>query len=73
MLIYVKQSFCIKNKDGQKWSAHNQDITTPPDWVVNDSYFKSLCDSGKITVHIDSKSIEVEQSNESKNNKRRAQ
>lgn len=61
MLIHVKQSFCVQNKDGQKWSAHNNDIVVPPEWVIHNDFFKTLCDDGKITVHVDSKSVELEQ------------
>lgn len=70
MIIYVKQSFEIKNKSGDKFSARNGDIVVPPEWVVNNEYFKSLCDCGKITVHIDSKTIETEQLNENKRSKK---
>mgnify|MGYP007022090459 CR=1 FL=1 len=64
MIIHVKQSFEVKAKDGTKWSARNNDIVVPPDWVVSHPFFKSLCDDGKITVHMDSKSIELEQAKE---------
>lgn len=71
MLIHVKQSFEVKSGDGEKYGARNGDITTPPEWVVHHPYFKSLCDSGKITVHLDSKSVEIEQAKESeKHNKK---
>lgn len=63
MLIHVKQSFEVSNKD-EKWSARNGDIVVPPEWVVHNDFFKALCDSGKITVHVDSKSIELEQAKE---------
>lgn len=64
MLIHVKQSFEVKNNSGEKYCARNGDIATPPDWVIHNAYFKALCDSGKITVHLDSKSVEVEQAKE---------
>jgi hypothetical protein len=64
MLIHVKQSFEVKNKDGQKYSARNNDLVTPPEWVVHNDFFKALCDDGKITVHLDSKSVELEQAKE---------
>ena len=62
MIIHVKQSFEVKNeKDGTKWKARNGDIVVPPEWVIHNSFFKAMCDDGKITVHMDSKSIELEQ------------
>lgn len=64
MLIHVKQSFEVKNESGAKYSARNGDIVTPPEWVVHNKFFQMLCDSGKITVHLDSKSVEVEQAKE---------
>lgn len=64
MLIHVKQSFEVVNKDGERWSARNNDIVTPPDWVIHHSFFKALCDDNKITVHVDSKSVELEQAKE---------
>lgn len=65
MIIHVKQSFELKNeKDGTKWAARNGDIVVPPEWVVGNAFFKRLCDAGKITVHIDSKTIELEQARE---------
>ena len=66
MLIHVKQSFEVKNSDGTKYSARNGDIVTPPEWVIHNRFFQMLCDSGKITVHLDSKSVEVEQAKEVK-------
>lgn len=65
MLIHVKQSFEVKNDSGEKYCARNGDIATPPEWVIHNSFFKALCDSGKITVHLDSKSVEIEQARES--------
>lgn len=64
MLIHVKQSFELSNSDGNKWSVRNGDIVVPPEWVVKNSFFKALCDDGKITVHIDSRSVELEQAKE---------
>ena len=65
MIIHVKQSFELKNeKDGTRWRARNGDIVVPPEWVPSNEYFKALCDAGKITVHIDSKTIEIEQARE---------
>lgn len=64
MLIHVKQSFEVKNENGEKFNARNGDIIVPPEWIVHNAYFKALCDSGKITVHLDSKSVEVEQARE---------
>lgn len=60
MLIVVKQSFEVKNESGEKFTARNGDLVVIPDWVAHNSYFKSLCDSGKITVHLDSKTAETE-------------
>lgn len=71
MLIHVKQSFEVKNSDGEKYSARNGDIATPPEWVVHNSYFKALCDSGKITVHIDSKALDEVAKEEVKNEKKK--
>ena len=64
MLIHVKQSFEVKNENGEKFNARNGDIIVPPEWIIHNAYFKALCDSGKITVHLDSKSVEVEQARE---------
>ena len=61
MIIHVKQSFEIRNNSGGKYTARNGDIVVPPEWVVHNNFFKALCDSGKITVHLDSKSVELEQ------------
>ena len=64
MICHVKQSFEVKNAYGEKFSARNGDIVVPPDWVAGCEYFKALCDAGKITVHIDSKALELEQAKE---------
>lgn len=64
MLIHVKQSFEVKNEHGEKFHARNNDIIVPPEWVIHNDFFKRLCDSGKVTVHLDSKSVEVEQAKE---------
>lgn len=64
MLIHVKQSFEVKNNSGEKFCARNNDIVVPPEWVIHNEFFKRLCDSGKVTVHMDSKSVEVEQAKE---------
>lgn len=64
MLIHVKQSFEVTSKDGERFTARNNDIVVPPEWVVHNPFFKALCDDGKITVHVDSKSIELEQAKE---------
>ena len=60
MIIHVKQSFEIQNKNGDKWGARNGDIVVPPDWVSQNNYFRALCDSGKISVHVDSKALDLE-------------
>ena len=60
MLIHVKQSFEVKNSDGEKYSARNGDLVSPPDWVIHNRFFKALCDSGKINIHLDSRSAELE-------------
>ena len=44
--------------------TRNNDIVVPPEWVIHNEFFKRLCDSGKVTVHMDSKSVEVEQAKE---------
>lgn len=64
MIIHVKQSFEVSNSSGEKYFARNGDIVVPPEWVIHNNFFKALCDSGKITVHVDSKSIELEQAKE---------
>lgn len=64
MLIHVKQSFEVTNSSGEKFAAKNEDIVVPPEWVIHNNYFKALCDSGKISIHVDSKSIEFEQAKE---------
>lgn len=65
MLIHVKQAFEVSNESGDKFNARNGDIIVPPEWVIHNNFFKKLCDSGKITVHMDSKSVELEQAKES--------
>ena len=64
MIIYVKQAFEVTNKDGEKYSAKNGFIGCPPDWVAEDPFFKALCAESKITMHIDNKSVDVEQAKE---------
>lgn len=64
MICHVKQSFEVKNALGERFSARNGDIVVPPDWVAHNDYFKLLCDAGKVTVHIDSKSLELAQAKE---------
>ena len=60
MIIHVKQSFELQDKSGEKWGARNGDIVVPPEWVSHNDYFRALCDSGKITVHVDSKALDLE-------------
>lgn len=59
MLIHVKQTFEVRNDSGDKFSARNGDLVSPPDWVIHNDYFKALCDSGKINIHLDARSAEV--------------
>lgn len=60
MIIHVKQSCEFRNKDGERFNAHNGDIVVPPEWVAHDPYFQLLCSSGLITAHIDNKSVDAE-------------
>lgn len=64
MIIHVKQSFELVNKSGEKFVARNGDIVVPPEWVIHEDFFKALCDSGKITAHVDTKSVDLEQAKE---------
>lgn len=64
MICHVKQSFEVKNAAGERFSARNGDIVIPPEWVAHHVYFKQLCDAGKVTVHIDSKALELAQAQE---------
>jgi hypothetical protein len=64
MIIHVKQSFEVVSPDGEKFHARNGDVLIPPDWVAHNTFFKMLCDSGKITAHIDTKSVDLEQAKE---------
>lgn len=64
MICHVKQSFEVKNAAGERFSARNGDIVVPPEWVAHHVYFKQLCDAGKVTVHLDSKALELEQAKE---------
>lgn len=66
MICHVKQSFEVKNGAGERFLARNNDIVVPPEWVIHHPYFKSLCDAGKVTVHMDSKAMEQEQAKEEK-------
>lgn len=65
MIIHVKQSFAVKSPSGEVFKARNNDIIVPPDWVVHNEYFKLLCDSGKVAIHVDSKSLDAEIAKES--------
>ena len=60
MLIHVKQTFEVRNDSGEKYSARNGDLVSPPEWVIHNAFFKALCDSGKINIHLDARSAEVE-------------
>lgn len=66
MICHVKQSFEVKNGAGERFLARNNDIVVPPEWVIHHPYFKSLCDAGKVTVHMDSRAMEQEQAKEEK-------
>jgi hypothetical protein len=61
MICHVKQSFEVKNGAGERFTARNNDIVVPPEWVIHHPYFQSLCDAGKVTVHMDSKAMEKAQ------------
>lgn len=58
MIIHVKQACEFVNKDGEKFQCPNGFIGVPPEWVAHDDYFKSMCDSGLITAHVDTKSVD---------------
>ena len=60
MIIYVKQACDFFNKDGEKYHCDNGFIGCPPDWVADDAFFRALAADGKITVHVDSKSVDAE-------------
>lgn len=58
MLIIVNQSFECVSPSGDRFIGRNKDIVTPPDWVLENSYFKALCDEGKITCHYSTRSVD---------------
>lgn len=60
MIIHVKQSFLVKSPSGEVFKARNNDIVVPPDWVAQNEYFRLLCDSGKVSIHVDSKALDAE-------------
>lgn len=60
MIIHVKQSFLVKSPSGEVFKARNNDIVVPPDWVAQNEYFRLLCDSGKVSIHVDSKTLDAE-------------
>jgi hypothetical protein len=60
MIIHVKQACEFVNKDGEKFQCPNGFIGVPPEWVAHNDYFKSMCDSGLITAHVDTKSVDAE-------------
>ena len=60
MIIHVKQACEFVNKDGEKYQCPNGFIGVPPEWVAHNEYFCMMCDSGLITAHIDSKSVDAE-------------
>lgn len=60
MIIHVKQACEFMNKDGEKFQCPNGFIGVPPEWVAKNDYFKSMCDSGLITAHVDTKSVDAE-------------
>lgn len=60
MIIHVKQACEFVNKDGEKFRCPNGFIGVPPEWVAHNDYFKSMCDSGLITAHVDTKSVDTE-------------
>jgi hypothetical protein len=73
MIIHVKQACEFVNKDGEKFRCPNGFIGVPPEWVAHNDYFKSMCDSGLITAHVDTKSVdaEAEKSEKSDNKKKK--
>lgn len=60
MIIHVKQACEFMNKDGEKFQCPNGFIGVPPEWVAKNDYFKAMCDSGLITAHVDTKSVDAE-------------
>lgn len=58
MIIHVKQACEFVNKDGDIFHCPNGFIGCPPEWVAHNDYFKSMCDSGLITAHVDTKSVD---------------
>lgn len=71
MIIHVKQACEFHSKDGEVYCASNGFIGTPPEWVANDEYFKLLCNCGKITAHIDGKSVDVAAAKEEASKKKK--
>ena len=73
MIIHVKQACEFMNKDGEKFQCPNGFIGVPPEWVAKNDYFKAMCDSGLITAHVDTKSVdaEAEKSEKSDNKKKK--
>lgn len=73
MIIHVKQACEFVNKDGEKFQCPNGFIGVPPEWVAHNDYFKAMCDSGLITAHVDTKSVdaEAEKSEKSDNKKKK--
>lgn len=71
MIIYSKQACDFFNKDGEKFHCPNGYIGCPPDWVADDAYFKALCADAKITMHIDSKSVDAEAEKEEARGKKK--
>lgn len=60
MIIHVRQACEFSNKDGDIFHCPNGFIGCPPEWVAHNDYFKSMCDSGLITAHVDTKSVDAE-------------
>lgn len=66
MIIHVKQACEFKSASGDKYRCPNGFIGTPPEWVANNGFFKTLAAAGLITMHVDGKGVDVEVAKEDK-------
>lgn len=58
MIIHVKQACEFSNDNGEVYHCANGFIGIPPEWVINNRFFKVLTKAGLITAHIDNKSVD---------------
>lgn len=61
MLVFARGNFLFRRPDGASYLLKRGVLTSVPDWVAEESFFKALCSCGDIAISESTKDTAVEQ------------